>query len=161
MCFIPIAKLFLTKWFDYSWYRLLELEIGLKVGVTGRQYLLTSPRQLIPPLVYSEVRVCPILWFVFPTGLMTSMSVGYLCHLMHAFHAILNIWTIFIVLCHLILEIKIQGIKHKGENGQPLLTPTFSYIAYGMKKRRHKSWNLFLIVSSLFAWNKHELQLIE
>jgi hypothetical protein len=38
-------------------------------GVTGRQGMLTPPRHLIPPLLYPEIRVCPILKFVFPIGL--------------------------------------------------------------------------------------------
>jgi hypothetical protein len=44
---------------DYGSYRLLSLEIGLVVGVTGQQGMLIPPRHLIPPLIYSEVRVHP------------------------------------------------------------------------------------------------------
>jgi hypothetical protein len=65
---------------SWLWFiPLSDLEIGLPAGVTGRQGMLTSPRHLVPPLVYSNVRVCPILWFVFPTGLLISMTVRYLC----------------------------------------------------------------------------------
>jgi hypothetical protein len=38
-----------------------DLEIGLTISVTGRHGMLTSPRHLIPLLVYPEVHVCPIL----------------------------------------------------------------------------------------------------
>jgi hypothetical protein len=44
---------------DYASYRLPNLEIGLTVGVTGRQGMLTPPRHLIPPLIYSEACVRP------------------------------------------------------------------------------------------------------
>jgi hypothetical protein len=32
-----------------------DLEIGLTAAVTGRQGMLTPPKHLIPPLVYTEV----------------------------------------------------------------------------------------------------------
>jgi hypothetical protein len=35
---------------------------------------------MIPPLVYPEVRVCPILWFVFSSELVRLMSI---CHFMY------------------------------------------------------------------------------
>jgi hypothetical protein len=35
------------------------VEIGLTAGVTGQQGMLTPPWHLIPPLIYSEVRVRP------------------------------------------------------------------------------------------------------
>jgi hypothetical protein len=57
-----------------------ELELGLTAGVTGRQGMFTPSSHLIPPLVYPEVRVCPILWFAIPTGLMGLMTVRYLRH---------------------------------------------------------------------------------
>jgi hypothetical protein len=44
---------------DYGWYRLSNVEIGLTAGVTGQQGMLTPPWHLIPPLIYSEVRVRP------------------------------------------------------------------------------------------------------
>jgi hypothetical protein len=44
---------------DYGLYRLSNLEIGLTVGVTCQQGILTSKWHLIPPLIYSEVRVRP------------------------------------------------------------------------------------------------------
>jgi hypothetical protein len=69
--------------FDYGAYRLPDLEIGLTAGVTGRQWMLTPPRHLIPRLVYPVACICLILWFVFPTGLMKSMTVRYLCHLIN------------------------------------------------------------------------------
>jgi hypothetical protein len=50
------------------------------MGVTGQQGMLTPLRHLIPSLVYSEVRVCPMLKFVFSTGLMRLMTVRYLCY---------------------------------------------------------------------------------
>jgi hypothetical protein len=37
------------------------IQTGVTADVTGRQGMLTPPRHLIPPLVYPEVRVCPIL----------------------------------------------------------------------------------------------------
>jgi hypothetical protein len=40
--------------------------------------ILIPPRHLIPPLLYPELRVCPILKFVIPTGLMRLMTVRYL-----------------------------------------------------------------------------------
>ena len=43
---------------DYGSYRLSNLEIRLTAGVTGQQGIMfTPPWHLIPPLVYSEVRV--------------------------------------------------------------------------------------------------------
>jgi hypothetical protein len=53
-------------WFTWS----LEKVRG---GLTGRQEMLTPPRHMIPFLVYPEVCICPIIWFVFPTGLKRSM----------------------------------------------------------------------------------------
>jgi hypothetical protein len=47
---------FLVKLVHWSW-----LVMGFMVGVTGQQGLLAPPVHLIPPLVYPEVRVCPIL----------------------------------------------------------------------------------------------------
>jgi hypothetical protein len=35
--------------------RLPDLELGLTVGVTGRQGMLISPRHLIPPVLFPEV----------------------------------------------------------------------------------------------------------
>jgi hypothetical protein len=55
------------------WYtdlRLPKLELGLKAGVTDQQRMFTLPRHLIPHLIYPEVRVCPILKFVFLIGLL-------------------------------------------------------------------------------------------
>jgi hypothetical protein len=70
-------KLLSRSWhtdLDYGLFRLLDLEIGPTAGVTGRQGML-----LLPLLVYPAVRVCPILWFVFPTELKrSSMIVCYL-----------------------------------------------------------------------------------
>jgi hypothetical protein len=62
---------------DYGLHRLPEPELGLMAGVTGRQEMPTPPRHLIPPLVYLEVCVCPILKFVFPMRLLGLMTVLY------------------------------------------------------------------------------------
>jgi hypothetical protein len=53
---------------------------GAQMGATGQQGMFTPPRHLISPLVYPEVRVCPILKFVFPTGLMRLMTICYSCY---------------------------------------------------------------------------------
>jgi hypothetical protein len=42
---------------DYGSYRFSNLEIGLTAGVIDQQGMLTHSWHLIPPLVYSEVRV--------------------------------------------------------------------------------------------------------
>jgi hypothetical protein len=42
--------------------------------------MLTPPRHLIPPLIYPQVRICHIPWFVFPSGLMSLMTVRDLCN---------------------------------------------------------------------------------
>jgi hypothetical protein len=42
-----------------SKYMDITVEIGLTAGVTGQQGTLTPPWHLIPPLIYSEVRVRP------------------------------------------------------------------------------------------------------
>jgi hypothetical protein len=65
ICFIPIVKPFLTHWSYYGSYHLSNVEIGLTVGVTGQQCMLTPPWHLIPPLVYSEVRVRQFLYLYF------------------------------------------------------------------------------------------------
>jgi hypothetical protein len=57
--------------------------MGLTAGVTGLQGMPTPPRHPIPPLVYPEVSVCPILRSVFPTGLMRLITVRYLCHFIY------------------------------------------------------------------------------
>jgi hypothetical protein len=44
---------------DYESYRLSNLEIGLTADVTGQHGMFTPPWHLIPPLIYTEVRVCP------------------------------------------------------------------------------------------------------
>jgi hypothetical protein len=44
---------------NYGSYRLSNVEIGLTAGVTGQQGMLTPPWHLIPPLIYSEVRLRP------------------------------------------------------------------------------------------------------
>jgi hypothetical protein len=58
-------------------YCRVTLEIGLTASVTSLQGMLTPSRHLIPPLVYPEVCVCPILLFVLSTGLMRLISVRY------------------------------------------------------------------------------------
>lgn len=52
----------------------------LTTGVTGRYWMLTSDRQLTPPLVhvYTGARVCPILYFVLMIGVMILIIVRYL-----------------------------------------------------------------------------------
>jgi hypothetical protein len=69
---------------DYGLHRLPKLELGLMAGVTDRQGMVTPPTHLIYPPVYSEVRVCPILKVVRPTGLMRLMSVWYKFMLFHS-----------------------------------------------------------------------------
>jgi hypothetical protein len=44
---------------DHGSYRLSNVEMGLTAGVAGQQEMLTPPWHLIPPLIYSEVRVRP------------------------------------------------------------------------------------------------------
>jgi hypothetical protein len=44
-----------THWFSLL---IFAFDMGLMAGVTSRQGMLTHPRHLIPPLIYSEVRVC-------------------------------------------------------------------------------------------------------
>jgi hypothetical protein len=44
---------------DYGSYSLPNLEKWLTAGVIDRQGMLTHPWHLIPPLIYSEVRVRP------------------------------------------------------------------------------------------------------
>jgi hypothetical protein len=51
---------------DYGSYRLPNLEKGLTAGVIDRQGMLTPPWYLIPPLIYSEVRVRPFSDLYFP-----------------------------------------------------------------------------------------------
>jgi hypothetical protein len=57
-----------------------SIEIGLTAGVTGRQGMLTPPIHLIPP----EVRVGPILKFVFSPGLMRLITACYFCYFINA-----------------------------------------------------------------------------
>ena len=65
-----------------QWFLLLisAFEMGLMAGVNRQQGMLTPCRHLISPLVYPEVRVCPIRKFEFPTGLVRLMTVRYLCY---------------------------------------------------------------------------------
>jgi hypothetical protein len=67
-------------WTHKFWLQISASEMELMADVTGQQGMLTSLKHLIPPLVYSEVRVCPILWFVFPTRFIKLMIARYLCH---------------------------------------------------------------------------------
>jgi hypothetical protein len=69
------TKPFLTHWFWLQFVSFTWFWIGLTAGVTGRQGMFSPPMELIPPLVYPEVRIFPIFWFVFPTGLVRSMAV--------------------------------------------------------------------------------------
>jgi hypothetical protein len=68
---------------DYGLFRLPDLEKGFMADVIGQHGMLTPPRNLIPSLVYPEVHVCPILWFVFPTRLMRLMTVRYVCQFVY------------------------------------------------------------------------------
>jgi hypothetical protein len=61
---------------DYGSYRLPNLDIGLMVGVTGQQGMLTPSWHLKLPLIYSDVRVR----IAFPLGLRTSITVCYQYH---------------------------------------------------------------------------------
>jgi hypothetical protein len=81
---------------DNGLYHLPELQLGLTKGVTGWRGMLTLLRQLITPLVYPEVRVCPIFTFVCPTGLMRLMTVLYSCYfiiLMVRLFKLVEVWT--------------------------------------------------------------------
>jgi hypothetical protein len=69
--FFPVYLIRCTD-FDRGLFRLLNLdtliltfEIGHAAGATGRQEMLIPPRHMILPLLYQEVRVCPVLKFVF------------------------------------------------------------------------------------------------
>jgi hypothetical protein len=55
----------------------------LTAGVTGRQWMLTLLRHLIPLPVYSWVHVSPVLslWSVFSTGFARLITVRYTTHL--------------------------------------------------------------------------------
>jgi hypothetical protein len=55
----------------------------LYFGYVNVQRMLTPPRHLIPPLVYPEIRVYPMLLFVFPTRLIT---VCHVCHFILCIH---------------------------------------------------------------------------
>jgi hypothetical protein len=52
------------------------------------------PRHLIPPLVYHKICICPIFWFVFPSGRTRLMTVRYWCHLMRKFKRKYSGWGI-------------------------------------------------------------------
>jgi hypothetical protein len=52
-------------------------EIGLTAGVIDQQGILTPSRHLTPLLVYTEVRVYPVLGFVFPTDFMRLIMLLY------------------------------------------------------------------------------------
>jgi hypothetical protein len=75
---------------DYSSYRSSNLEIGLTAGVIDRQGMLSPPWYLIPPLIYSEVRLrpgCPFSdlyflldlwdWILFAIFVISSYSIEY------------------------------------------------------------------------------------
>ena len=60
LCFI--VRPFLTHSdCDCGLFRLPDVEIGLREGVTGLQGMLASPNLLILTLVYTDARVSPIL----------------------------------------------------------------------------------------------------
>jgi hypothetical protein len=54
---------------------ILVFEMGQMASVTGRQGMLTPPRHLIQPLVYPEVRICPILKCIVSTRLLKLTTV--------------------------------------------------------------------------------------
>jgi hypothetical protein len=64
--------------------------IGLMTVVTSRQGILTP--LMIPPLVYPEIRVCPVLGFVPSTGL-TRLTTVLSCIMGYAI--IKHYWTMF------------------------------------------------------------------
>jgi hypothetical protein len=66
ICFIIIVKPFFDTDLDYGSYRLPNLQKVLTEGVIDRQGMLTPPWHLIPPLIYSEVRVRPFSDLCFP-----------------------------------------------------------------------------------------------
>jgi hypothetical protein len=57
--FVSVVGLSWHTGLDYGSCRLPGLEMGLTAGVTGRQGMLAPPWHLIPPLIYSEVCLCP------------------------------------------------------------------------------------------------------
>jgi hypothetical protein len=73
--------------------------MGLMAGVTGRQGMLTPPKHLIPPLVYPEVRVCPILKFVSPTYEIDDFSLFMLFHYSYMYR---EKTSIYIYICAII-----------------------------------------------------------
>jgi hypothetical protein len=78
MCFIPIV---LTHW---PWLRFVPyIWSGNTTHCGCNRSTEDAYSSLAPDLVYLEIRVCPILWFVFPTGLRKLTTVRYLCHFIH------------------------------------------------------------------------------
>jgi hypothetical protein len=67
---------FLTRCSWVRSYILPNLEIRITVDVNGQQ---CPHRRPIPPPIYSEVRACPKLWFVFPSGLLKSKTALQTC----------------------------------------------------------------------------------
>jgi hypothetical protein len=57
--FVDFNVLYLTHWSWHGSCHLSNMEIRLTLGVNGQQGMLTPPWHLIPPLIYSEVRVPP------------------------------------------------------------------------------------------------------
>jgi hypothetical protein len=55
----------------------IYLQLSQFLVIVYRQEMLTFPRHLIPPLVYLDVHVCPVLGFVFPTGFMRLITIRY------------------------------------------------------------------------------------
>jgi hypothetical protein len=77
MCIILVIKPSLTHWSSLQNSRFTWLERKSHSGVDRGCLLLLAPN---PTSCISRGPCLPILWFVFPTGLMRSMTVRYLCH---------------------------------------------------------------------------------
>jgi hypothetical protein len=74
---------------DYGLYRLsnLEIEAHRRCDQSTRDAYSSMATwshlwyiQRFLPLIYSEVRLCPVSWFVYPLRLMRLIAVRYFCH---------------------------------------------------------------------------------
>ena len=80
-CFKTLVKPFIYTDFDYGMLRLPDLDCWLTARVTGQQGMPSSPRHLIPPLVYPEGFFNLFFFFFWITRLIT---VHYLCLFPHS-----------------------------------------------------------------------------